>query len=141
MNVKKVKKIVKRIGSWVMFAIAITFTVTFIASKIGNYRAGTVIREQLSIARTENNKLRGEITSLTRQQSDDARRIEELEAIERRLAESSKALEELLRSERDNNSEAREDCRELEEIVQRDREAIARIRDILQDEDSEDSDS
>jgi hypothetical protein len=136
MNVKKIKKILKHIGFGIIGIVAIAFTVTFIVAKTRSSDAGKAITEQIRIQTGENNKLRGQITSLSGKHSDDIKRIGELEGIRRGLEATIGRMEELLRTRQANDIGAKEDLSELGDIVQRDREALDRIRELLQDEDS-----
>lgn len=137
MNVSKIKKVLIVIGSELLFALAIAFTVAFVISKVGSSEAGDAIRTELSKQSEENTKLRGQIITFERKHSDDGKRIEELEGIEQRLEGTSNRLEELLKNRRVNDIGIEEDIEELGDILQRDRETISRIRELLQEEDPE----
>ena len=141
MNVKRIKKVVIRIGIELVCAFVIAFTVTFIVAKAGDSSAGRAVRSELSQQREENRKLRGINTSLEGQHAVDAEYIKELEAVEQRLGETTSTLERLLRERRVNDTGAEEDIEELGELLQRDRDTVSRIRKLLQDKDSEDSDN
>lgn len=139
MNIEKIKKIFKRIAVELVFIIAIAFTAVIITGKVRDSRASELIRDELRIQREENSKLEEQIDSLSGEYSKLIERSRELELIEQRLEETSKRLQIIQREYENNNIRNEEDITELDRIQQQDREAVSRLRELLQKEDTEDS--
>jgi len=137
MNVKKIKKVIVIIGAELLFTIAVALTVAFVITKVGSPDASKAITTELNQQREENRKFREQIDSFERNYTADAERIKELEGSQRRLEDSNTRLEELIRARQDNDRATEDDINELGNIVQRDREALSRIRELLQEEDPE----
>lgn len=139
MNVEKIKKILKRSGIVLMLIIIIALTAVIIIGSRGDSGAGDSARNELRVQRDQIAELEGQITSLSRSYAESIERSRELEQLEQRFIETSKRLQDIQREYETNNRRTEEDITELDRIEQQDRETVSRIRELLQEEDPEDS--
>lgn len=140
MNVKKIKKIIKRIS--IEFSIilvlsaAINCGLYILRGQIGNSDAGDRVREQLEIERGLTKGLEEQIAALQSERDSYAERVRNLDKASSELEDSSGRLQEIRRSNAGNNRELENDIESLERVFEGDREKISRLSDLLQEKDS-----
>ena len=137
MNVKKIfKKVLMHIGFILVLIIATSVTTIIVSGKSGDSGASDAIRTELGYQKEQNRKLRSENANLQRERKELQRTIITFEGIEQRLNNTNRELEEYRKVYERNNTESELDIKELGRVEREDREAIDRIRKILQGQDN-----